>query len=78
MGLFITTNQISKLNKTRETEKAIGIKAWASNRYGKKTWEIIVWIPKSIIVNNIIPDWFLNKKHSDYNCDNLDVVMEMA
>lgn len=82
MGLFVTTNRCSDFNKVRETEKAIGLNAWANKIYmnGRegKSWEMIVWIPKSIIKDDIIPDWFLNKKSSDYEIDGLNVVPELA
>lgn len=59
-----------------ETEKAIALKAWATDISTKKTWPVLVWVPRSIISGTIIPDWSLGKKFSEAYYDGKDLTIE--
>lgn len=76
--MFTGTLEIAKLNVIRETEKAFGIKAWCNYNRSSKTWEITVWVPKSIIKNGEIPEWFYAKKSQEFALEDKHVVLEMA
>lgn len=75
---MILLNTLSKLITVKETEKALAVKGWANYEGSSKSWEIAIWIPKSIIKDGIIPEWFLRNKENDYRGDGLNVVMEIA
>lgn len=71
-------NCIFKISKT--TEKAIAIKAWGKNSYGKDI-EFDYWVPKSIInPDGTIPAWFTSKKDEDlfYTRDIEHIILESA
>jgi hypothetical protein len=69
---------IANFITVKESEKAIGLKAWKSPiGNAKVAWEYIMWIPKSCIKNGIIADWFLCKKYSDLSIDGYDVILEV-
>ena len=75
---MILTNRIAQLKIAKESDKAYGFKAWGNYEGKSKCWEMIMWCPKSIVKDGIIPDWFLNKKMSDYHYEGINVVLEMA
>ena len=68
--------EISKLNVVRETEKAYGLKAWVGYFNSNKCWEVIVWVPKSVVKDGVIADWFLSKKFKEYADDDKDLTIE--
>ncbi len=70
--------ELSKLVKVKETEKAVAVKGWCRSIFSDKSWEISVWIPKSIIKNDIIPDWFLDKKNQEFYQNDQRVIFEVA
>lgn len=55
----ITVNDLT-LTVVKETEKAVAIEAWKSGLNGD--YKINVWLPKSMINDGVIPEWFLQKK----------------
>ena len=59
---MLTGNNITDYKVVKETEKAIAFKAWKTFNMGRgKSIEWTVWVPKSVIKNGIIENWFLNK-----------------
>lgn len=58
--------KLTSLVIVKETEKAVAVKGWCRTIFSDKSWVVSVWIPKSIIRNNIIPDWFLDKKYQEF------------
>lgn len=67
--------KVCDLYVVRETEKAYGFKAFVSNNYSasSKCWEVTVWVPKSVVKDGIISDWFVQKKYAEYNEDGKDM-----
>lgn len=69
---MLTGNNISDYKVVRETEKAIAFKAWKTFDMGKgKAIEWNIWVPKSVIKDGFIANWFLTKLESearDYDC----------
>ena len=57
-----TLNAERPVTIVRETEKAVAYEETHETAYGAKTE--LVWVPKSIIKDNIIPFWFLQKQMS--------------
>ncbi len=46
----------------KETEKAIlAVVGFKFNHVLEATQKITMWVPKSLVVNNQIPEWFYNK-----------------
>ena len=71
--------KLSALVIVKETEKAVAIKGWCNSIFSeRKTWEVSIWIPKSIIKNDIIPDWFMEKKFNEFYQNVQRVILEMA
>ena len=63
---MITSNNISDYKIVKETEKAVAFKAWKTfNMARGKTIEWNIWVPKSVIKNGMIANWFLNKLESE-------------
>ncbi len=57
-----TLNAKSPVSIVKETEKAVAYEETRETAWGDKTE--LVWVPKSIIDNGIIPFWFLQKQMS--------------
>ena len=57
-----TLNAERPLEVVRETEKAVAYEEIRETAWGEK--KELVWVPKSIIKDNIIPFWFLQKQMS--------------
>ena len=70
--------KLTSLVKVNETDKAVAVKGWCSSIYSDKSWEISIWIPKAIIKNDIIPDWFLDKKYQEFYRNDKKVIFEVA
>lgn len=76
---MITANNISELQVVRETEKAIAFKAWKTFNMGRgKSIEWSVWVPKSVIKEGRIANWFLNKLESEAMDYDYTLTFEMA
>lgn len=75
--MFASTNT-TDLKKVKETEKAIGFKGWKNYIGSSKTWEVVVWVPKSIIKENVIPSWFIGKTESNWAAEGVNIVTELA
>ena len=55
-----TLNAKSPVSIVKETEKAVAYEETRETAYGDKTE--LIWVPKSIIKDSIIPFWFLQKQ----------------
>lgn len=51
----------------KESVKAIMIEVVMCTRDGEKDKRQGIWLPKSLMQNNCIPEWFLNKKIAELN-----------
>jgi len=50
------------INQVRETEKAIAVKVVLEFCDVEKIYSKLIWIPKSLLKDNTVPGWFVNKK----------------
>lgn len=57
--------ETTKLNIKRETEKAVLISAILECYVTNQSVKADFWCPKSIIKNDEIPQWFINKKEDE-------------
>ena len=73
---MITRDNISSYKVMKETEKAIGFKGWKT--FGKKAIEWTIWVPKSVIKDGYIANWFLNKLESDAMDYDYSLTFELA
>lgn len=76
---MITSNNISDYKVVKETEKAIAFKAWKTFNMGRgKAIEWNIWVPKSVIKNGVIANWFLNKLESEAMDFDYTLTFELA
>lgn len=77
--VMITSNNISDYKVVKETEKAIAFKAWKTFNMGRgKSIEWNIWVPKSVIKNGVIANWFLNKLESEAMDFDYTLTFELA
>jgi len=74
--MFTATLNTNELVITKETEKAIAIKGWCNYEGSSKTWEIAIWVPRSILKDGVIPDWFYAKKSNEFRMEDKHIVLE--
>lgn len=76
---MLTGNNITDYKVVKETEKAIAFKAWKTFNMGRgKSIEWTVWVPKSVIKNGIIANWFLNKLEAEARDYDSTLTFELA
>ena len=73
---MLTGNNISDYKVVKETAKAIGFKGWKT--FGKKAIEWTIWVPKSVIKDGFIANWFLNKMEDEGRMYDYTLTFELA
>lgn len=73
---MLTGNNISDYKVVKETEKAVGFKGWKT--FGKKAIEWTIWVPKSVIKDGFIANWFLNKLEDEGRMNDYTLTFELA